>query len=146
VKSLGFALKSIFPIRRIGMNVAKEIGSLSVGGFKAAIEGMKGGEMTPERADYIMKNIGKQGTGAVLLALGAVYANTIGGIPMAGDKKRNAASEARGGNVDGATIPSEVFHGGPASLLQLGAGIVHVFQREKGKQGATDAALAAIAG
>ena len=71
--------------------MAKEIGSLSVGGIKAAVEASKGGEMTPERADYIMKNIGKQGTGAVLLALSVAYNNLIGGVPMSGDKKRNAA-------------------------------------------------------
>ncbi len=145
-KALGFVLKSIFPIRRIGMNVAKEVGSLSVGGFKAAIEGMKGGEMTPERADYIMKNIGKQGTGAVLLALGIVYNKLIGGVPMSGDKKRHAAVKPGEAIVGNQTIPSEVFHGAPAAMLQLGAGIAHVFEREKGKQGGVDAALSAIAG
>lgn len=145
-KTLGFVLKSIFPIRRIGMNVAKEVGSLSVGGFKAAIEASKGGEMTADRADYIMKNIGKQGTGMVLLALGVVYSGVFGGVAMAGDKKRHAAVKPGEATIEGQTIPSEVFHGAPAAMLQLGAGIAHVFEREKGKQAGIDAALAAIAG
>jgi hypothetical protein len=145
-KTLGFVLKSIFPIRRIGMNIAKEVTSLSVGGLKALAESAKGGEMTPERADYIMKNIGKQGTGAALLAVGIVYNKLFGGVPQPGDKKRHAAIKPEEGKIGDTDIPSQIFHGAPASMLQLGAGIAHVFQREVGKEGATEAALEAIAG
>jgi hypothetical protein len=125
------------PVARIGANVVKQGSSIFPGGglIKAGIERLQGGEMTPERADYIMKNIGAQGTGFVLMGLGMVYSELFGGVPGAEAKKKVAPGETtplQPGKADlgGMPVGGEAFHGGPFAMTQIGAGIVHVYEQE----------------
>lgn len=147
---VGFAAKTILPVARVGANVFKQGTSLMAGGVKAAIEAAAKKEMTPERADYILKNIGQQGAGlGLFMALGAVYYNMFGGIPGAGKKvqKDSEGNPIKPDEADIAGIPVGAwgFHGAPFAMLQMGAGIRRLFEQEQGKgKGATDAALTAI--
>lgn len=147
---VGFAAKTILPVARVGPNVFKQGTSLMAGGVKAAIEASAKKEMTPERADYILKNIGQQGAGlGLFMALGAVYYNMFGGIPGAGKKVQKDAegNPIKPDEADIAGIPVGAwgFHGAPFAMLQMGAGIRRLFEQEQGKgKDVTDAALTAI--
>lgn len=144
----GYVLKSIFPILRVGPNVFKQGTSLFGGGVKAGIEWAGKGDMTPERADYILKNLGQQGVGLALIGVGMALSGSLGGVPRPGDKKREEAGAMKAGEADVAGLPvgHYAFHGAPASMLQIGAGLVHVYEEERGlnHEDAVDAALNSI--
>lgn len=133
-QALGFALKTIFPIRKIPMNIVKGVTSYTFGGVKALTR-MRG-DFTEENAEYIMKNIAQQGVGLTLLAIGYVGGTGMfGGIPQAGDKKRNPdvkPDEAKLGSLD---IGKGAFHGDAAQMLQLGAGLRRLYEKDYGESG-----------
>lgn len=150
----GFVMKSLLPVARVGANVFKQGTSLMFGSVKAAGSAAKAKilheEFTPERADYILKNIGQQGVGAIAIATGIILADYLGGIPGAG-KKGVVQKDAEGNpikpdeaDIAGVPVGAWGFHGAPFAMLQMGAGIKHVFEQEVGRKGATDAALTAI--
>lgn len=139
----GWALRQILPVTRVGPNVVKQATSLAIGGIKAGIEKYAKGEMTPERRDYIVKNIAQQGVGLGLLAIGMVYHEMFGGVPGAG-RKGNVQKDADGNpikpdeaDIAGIPVGAWGFHGAPASMLQIGAGIVQVFKEEMQKDDAS---------
>jgi len=142
---LGFLIKTIVPVRKVGVNVVKQGTSLMAGGVKALVAGFKKGEMTPERADYIMKNIGQQGAGAALLTAGILFYNKFGGVPGVFSKKDQPAQKDATGNVikpgEAEGFGSEAFHGAPAAIIQIGASMAQVFQKEHGKEKGADLAL-----
>lgn len=128
-----FLFRTVLPVVRVGPNVFKQGTSIMFGSIKAALEAAGKGEMTPERADYIMKNIGAQGTGAVLIALGIVYRNqlNLGGIPGAAPKKPAPSEPQPGeGTIGGLQVGGEAFHGAPFAMLQMGAGLARVYEQE----------------
>lgn len=150
---LGFVAKTLFPIRKIGVNVAIQGSSLMGGGIKALSAAMKGTEGLSKadiatRADYIMKNIGQQGAGAALLTAGILYYDKFGGVPGVFSKKDQPVQKDADGNPikpdESAYSGAEAFHGAPFSMLQIGASMAQVFKKEQGKSGidqALDVAL-----
>jgi hypothetical protein len=151
--TLSFVLRSILPVARVGPNVFKQGTSLLFGGLKALHEAKfgkdahGGREMTPERADYIMKNIGAQGTGIAMAMIGAIFHDQLGGIE--GTEKKGEEGEVKPGeaHVGGLDVGKLAFHGAPTAMLQMGASLVKVFQEEqKGKSSsnAIDATLNAL--
>jgi len=147
-KALAFAFKSIFPIRKIPLNIAKEATSYTVGLPKALLEMRK--EITPERADYIMKNINKQGVGIGLAAIGYLLGpGVLGGLTK--DKKPEKDAEgkdirANTGRFGGFDLGTEAFHGAPTQIVQAGAGFRRVFESYYGKEkDSIDAGLHALA-
>lgn len=141
----GFLIKTLFPIRKVGVNIAIRQSQHLVGGAKALVAAFKKGEMTPERADYIMENVGRQGVGAALLTAGILYYNKFGGVPGVFSKKDQPQQKDAEGNpikpneADG--FGTEAFHGAEFALLQIGASMMQVFQKEHGKEQGTDLAL-----
>lgn len=131
-----FIFKSILPIVRVGPNIFKQGTSMMFGGVKAALEAAGKGDMTPERSDYIMKNIGAQGTGALLMALGATFSGSFGGIEGASAKKRKDQEKEPikpgEGEVGGIPVGSWGFHGAPMAMLNMGAGLVKVYEEDRG--------------
>ena len=172
----GYALKNIMPVARVGSNVFKQGTSLIAGGAKAAIMNAMvkarvskaveaAGEnadiqkiyrehMTPERADYITKNIGQNMAGLGLFAaLGMVFNQYLGGVPGAIKVPKSAYTDENSGilkpdeaKIANVPVGAWGFHGAPAAMMQIGAGIVKVFEKEMGKPNsdATDAALTAL--
>ena len=143
-----FLFKTILPVVRVGPNVFKQGTSLIYGGVKAGLEAASKGEMTPERADYIMKNIGAQGSGVLLAALGVVFSKNFGGIPGAEAKKKGVQPDIKPdeAQISGLPVGAAGFHGAPFSMLQMGAGLAHVYQQEMKlpHEEAKDAALYAL--
>lgn len=145
---LGFVTKTIFPIRKIGINVAIQGSSLLGGGVKALAAAMKGtkglskADMA-ERADYIMKNIGQQGAGAALLTAGILYYDKFGGVPGVFTKKQQPVQKDAQGNPipagESSFSGSEAFHGAPFAMMQIGASMAQVFKKEQGADGVTRA-------
>jgi hypothetical protein len=136
--TVGFALKSLVPVVRVGPNIIKQGTSLLGGGVKAlAARGSVAAgkqEMTPEIRDYIIKNMAQQGVGIGLLMLGGVLKNYLGGVQGVTDNERKRQKgqsikpdEASAGNAE---IGKWAFHGAPASMLQIGADAAKVFERD----------------
>lgn len=146
---LGFLLETAFPIRKVPINVAIQASSLLAGAPKAFVAALRRGEMTPERADYIMRNIGQQGVGAALLAIGMIYYDKFGGVPgVFGKKDQPKRLDSEGQQIEpGAAegLDAAAFHGAPMAMMQVGASMASIFQQDFGhKQGldfATDVAL-----
>lgn len=145
INSLGFLFKRAFPVRKVGVNIAIRQTEHLAGGAKALVESMRDGAMTPERADYIMKNIGRQGVGAALVTAGILYYQQIGGVPGVFSKKDAPQLKDAQGNAikpgESEGFSSETFHGAELSLLQIGASMAQVLQKEHGKEQGLDLAL-----
>lgn len=142
---LGFAIKTMLPIRKVGVNVAKQGTSLMAGGVKALVSAMKKGEMTEERANYIMKNIGQQGAGAVLMTAGILYLNKFGGVPGVFSKKEQPVKTDAEGNPikagEAEGLGTEAFHGAPFAMMQIGASMAQLYNKEYGRKNGIDFAL-----
>jgi hypothetical protein len=148
---IGAIFKRLLPVTRVGPNVFKQGVEMVplVGTLKAAFKGMEGGEMTPERADYIARNIGAQGSGALLMmALGMVFHKYFGGVPGAAIKKDpNAEIQEGQAKFGGLDVGGEAFHGSPFAMPEIGAGIVKVYEEDRKlfpQDTAVDAALYSI--
>lgn len=139
---LGFLLETAFPIRKVPINVAIQASSLLAGAPKAIAAALRKGEMTPERADYIMRNIGQQGVGAALLAIGMIYYDKFGGVPgVWGKKDRPKRLDADGNPIEpGAAegLDAAAFHGAPMAMMQVGASMASIFQRDFGRKHGID--------
>lgn len=138
-KALALAFKTIFPIRKIPLNIAKEITSYTAGGIKALVA--LRGDMTEARAEYIMKNIGQQGVGALLIALGVVLKNQLGGVPGTTDK--SAKVKPLESDLGGINLGTGTFHGPAAQMLQIGASLARLYDKYQ-PEGGIDAALHAL--
>ena len=123
LKALSLAFQTAFPIRKIPMNIAKEVTSYTGGGIKALAAATK--ELTPERADYIAKNIKKQGAGAMIMAMGY----------LAGKPAVDWAEEEMSG----------AFHSAAGALFKMGADYRKAYESYYGKSHeAVDAGLHAF--
>lgn len=147
MNALGFLFKRAFPVRKVGVNIAIRQTENLAGGAKALVESMRKGKMTHERADYIMKNIGRQGVGAAMLTAGILYYQHLGGVPGVFKKKEQPEiKDAQGnpvkpGEGEGVPFGTAPFHGAEFALMQIGASMAQVFQKEHGKEKGFDMAL-----
>lgn len=148
MNALGFVFKRFFPVRNVPINAVVRATDYAFGGAKALIEAMGKDKMTRERADYIMKNIGRQGTGAALITMGVLYYTKFGSVPGTFSKRDQPQYKDASGNVippgSAAGVGSEAFHSPEAALAEVGATMAQVFHKEYGKQRGTDLALDVI--
>jgi hypothetical protein len=148
VNALGFAFKRLFPVRNVPINAVVRASDYVFGGAKALVEAMGKGEMTRDRADYIMKNIGRQGTVAALMTIGVLYYTKFGSVPGTFNKREQPKYTDADGKViapgSAAGVGSEAFHSPEAALAEVGATMAQVFHKEYGKEQGTDLALDVI--
>lgn len=133
-----FLFNMIEPVRKIGMNIAdRQLHNLG-GSAYALREAMGKDKMTPERADYIMENIGRQGVGAAMLAIGALYYTKFGGVPGVFSKKDSPRKKDEEGNLlkpgESEWVGTEAFHSAEFGLLQIGASMADVYHKEYGRK------------
>jgi hypothetical protein len=138
------AMEYVLPIVKIPTNFVAEAGSYAGGGAKAlgqviANKGMKG--LTPEQADYIMRNLKKQAVGAALLAMGYFSAHQIGGYYQPGEQRGKDDPEAGGMKVWGVNVPKYLVHNPALEMLQIGATIRHIADSKKKGEGTIGAGV-----
>ena len=140
-KAVALLFRTLFPIRKIPLNIVKEISSYTLGGVKAAaaVRAAKKAGMTEERAEYIFKNIGKQGIGFVLIATGIALSASLGGT--AGTQGKDDEIEGDHANIAGFDPGSGVFHSPAAQMLQIGAALARLYSKKYGSKDGINAAL-----
>lgn len=134
------------PIKKVPANIVKETSSYAMGGIKAATAARKGlKDMTPEQADYIMKNLKKQGVGMGLMFIGYMAGQKIlGGIENEFDSEKKRIGEyykrLRGHEpiaghirIGGTDLNANFSHASPMTVMQAGA--QYRAMREKEKNG-----------
>jgi hypothetical protein len=143
--ALAGIFKAVEPVRKIGVNIADRQVSNLAGAGRALVDVMQKGDMTPERADRIMFNIGRQGVGATMLAVGVLYYAKMGGVPGVFTKKEQPQLKDEKGNPikpgESEFLPKEAFHGDVFALVQIGASMMQVYEKEHGKEKGVQLAL-----
>lgn len=129
-------LRIFIPITKIPTNYVAEGTSYAAGVFKGAAVLFKGIEkLTPDEADYVLRNFKKQGIGAAFFALGWVLKNSIGGYYNANDgqEKKRKKSEPGADEVmiDDTTMPHWLFHAPLMETLQMGATSARISENYK---------------
>lgn len=147
-KVAGKALEYVLPIVKIPTNFVAEAGSYAGGGAKAlgqliASKGLK--NLSPDEADYIMRNLKKQTIGAALLAMGYYGAHQVGGYYQPGDKQDKNAPEPGGMKLFGVNIPKYLVHNPALEMLQMGATVRHIVESKKKGEGTVGAGTYAAA-
>lgn len=150
----GTALKSTVPVLKVPMNIVGEAmrgifgtitGSAAVG--DAFAKGIS--NLSPDRADLIMKRLTDGTVGGVFLALGAVGVVKMGGLYVPGDRKKELKGLGAGeAEIDGITIPKEALHDPRLLLMQAGATAADqankIAKRGHGPQGIVEGSAAAL--
>jgi len=136
-KAVATLLKILFPIVKVPVNFVRETTSYSIGGFKAlpllAKATIRGADrLTPEQADYIMRNLKKQTVGGALMALGYLMPGAVGGY-YTGPRKED---DLKSGDVSlfGFHLPHWALHMPAIEVLQMGA----TLRRVHDSMGSTD--------
>lgn len=140
-------LKVLFPIVKVPTNYAREVSSYGVGGIKATVSILKSlinkefQNMSPEQADYIMKNLTKQTIGAIVLAIGYNNPDMIGGYYQERNRRGQTDVEAGGIrlhiNGEDYEIPHWMLHTPLFEMLQVGATMKRV-KMQLAEKGNTD--------
>lgn len=133
--------KILFPITKIPSNYLGEVASIipGIGLAKAGLALTKGIEaLTPQEADYVMRQFKKQGLGIGLLALGYMGAHSLGGFWRRDkDKKMNSVHP---GDIEvfGEKIPHTFLHSPMIEIMQAGATYRQIADEyaKHGKEGA----------
>lgn len=115
----------LFPIVKIPTNFFVEASSYGLGGAKALgqIIAAKGVEnLTPDQADYVMRNLKKQAIGSVGLYIGFMNPDAFGGY-YDSHKRKEGEPEFGGARIWGYDIPRYLLHNPLLEMLQLGATI-----------------------
>lgn len=141
-KIAAFLAKEEYPVRGIPVNIAKELlTSYPFGAFKAMAKAMRFDtlkeEGKPAAADYIMKNLRKQGIGIATLALGGYLQSQLGGVPHAEKKDKSAPVKPGEAMVAGQNVGTQIMHGPVPELMEMGASLARVYRREYGSRGFT---------
>jgi hypothetical protein len=140
-KAVSKGMQFMLPIVKVPTNYVFESTSYAAGGGKALASIVwNKGVRSPEQADYVMRALKKQGVGAALLAVGYLNADSIGGYYQPGDNKDEKKPKAGTVRVFGYDMPRFLMHTPALEMLQIGATIRRVADREREKQG--DAPLA----
>ena len=121
--TLATIVQALLPIVKVPTNFVAETSSYFVGGAKAAVAARHGmRDMTPERADYIMRALKKQGLGAAVFLLGAAFSSAVGGYYEQGEKKRGLKDvKAKGLRIYDWDVPKLLLHTPLLEMLQMGA-------------------------
>jgi hypothetical protein len=107
--------KIILPIVKVPTNFVGEVTSYS-GGYlkviplvtKAIFKGID--SLSPEQADYVMRNIKKGSLGAAFIAIGYFNASSIGGYYQRGEKREEDDVKAANLRVLGVDMPKWMIH------------------------------------
>ena len=157
----------LLPIVRIPTNFVAEAGSYALGLGKAATqtalsyrqeskrvaqqkalgqvilhEGLK--NMTPDQADYVMRNLKKQAIGGALMMMGWNMADSIGGYYQRGDNKKTLPQKEGEITIGGVTIPKFLTHNPAMEMLHIGATMRRVYEEESRRKGETNPTTAAL--
>jgi hypothetical protein len=143
-KAFAKVFNLLVPIKKVPANIVKETSSYAIGGLKAATALRHGIEhLTPAEADYIMKNIKKQGVGAGLMAIGYILGPTVlGGLEDAFEDKKKSIGEYYKNLKTGKPLASHIrigetdlnpnfSHASPSVVLQAGAQFRKMLESEK---------------
>lgn len=137
-KAFGTAASKVIdwaiPIVKIPTNLAAEAGSYSLGIVKAIgqiifAKGIK--NLTPDQADYVLRNLKKQAVGAALIAIGYYNADQIGGYYQPGDSKDKNKPKAGTVRLWGHEVPTWLLHNPALEMLQVGATLRRVMNKQK---------------
>lgn len=132
-----FLVRFMLPINLVPLNIARRIESYTFGtvaGAYRAVEAYRNGieNLTPEQANYIMKQLKNGSVGLAYYTLGMFASKSVlGGLWQKDDgtaKKslpdRAAFNEMR---INGVSIDKRLQHGMPLFLMQLGATTARVY-------------------
>jgi len=155
-------LKTLFPIVKVPLNIAKESFVTAFGTPSAAIRlahaYRKGiDKLSPEEADLIMRHFkkGSIGTGAMLLGFFAEDMKEfldVGGFYEDREKRKVGEVKAHGFRVFGQDVPSWMAHAPVFEVMQMGATIRRTLDKEgedgkrKGVQALPAGVLASMVG
>ena len=133
--------KIILPIVKVPTNFVGEVTSYS-GGYlkviplvtKAIFKGID--SLSPEQADYVMRNIKKGSLGAAFIAIGYFNASSIGGYYQRGEKREEDDVKAANLRVLGVDMPKWMIHTPLLEALQVGSTLRRVQDsyENKGKE------------
>lgn len=137
-------LKVLLPIVKVPTNYVAETTSYAAGGLKALValrNGIK--DLTPDQADYVMRNLKKQGLGVAILALGYYNAKNIGGYYQDHEKRDKKDVKAGGLKLFREDVPRWMLHTPLLEMLQIGATLRRVEDayHKKGKEGGVAAGI-----
>jgi hypothetical protein len=134
----------LVPIKKVPANIVKETSSYAGGAIKAAVAARNGlKDMTPEQADYIMKNLKKQGVGAAIMAAGYLAGPSIlGGLEDAFEDSKKSIGDYYDRMRGKKPLPSHVkigdtdlnanfSHATPMVIAQAGAQFRAMREKEK---------------
>lgn len=129
-------LEYLLPIVKVPTNVVAEAGSYALGFAKAVVQLAAAGgkeKLSPEQADYIMRNLKKQTLGAALMAVGYAVPSAIGGYYRGGTQYKDADEPAEGSlKLFGFEVPKTFLHTPAFEMLQIGATIRKMMDAGKG--------------
>jgi hypothetical protein len=122
------------PIMKIPVNMASEIASYFAGSLKAGVKYahvMKeaGATLSPEAADYIMRNLKKQTVGLGLMAIGWNAYEHFGGLYQEG-KKPPAGMDWQDTEINGHTVSHHWTHSPFWGMMQAAATAHHVIDAD----------------
>lgn len=137
--------KFVFPIVKVPTNFVSETFSYLGGGTKAApliYKAFKGGieNLQPEQANTIMRLLKKQAFGLGLLAIGYYNAQNFGGYYQEGEKRKKGELKAGRISLMGTELPVWASHIPAFEVMQFGATLRHIIDKEK-KKGEEDPSL-----
>ena len=119
------------PIVKIPTNFVGEVFSYAAGGLKAGAKLASAGgreKLTDDDADYIMRNLKKQGIGMLFLAAVIAMAESgiieLGGYYERGEKRELGEAKAGGMKIHGKEVPKWALHTPLFELAQMAATII----------------------
>lgn len=123
------------PIIKIPTNLVDEVGSYAAGGIRAVLEAINHapGKMTPEAADYIMRNLKKGLVGKALAVIAWLGYEAFGGEYDPNRHRHAGEPEYETIRVDGHTIPKALLHSPAWTYMQGVALARRVFESEMDK-------------
>jgi hypothetical protein len=126
------------PIMKIPANLAAEIASYAAGGAKALskyrVATREGASLTPEVADYIVKNLKKQAVGAALGAVGWYGYQSFGGLYRPGKKPANAKLGFQDAEIPGlGEVSHHWTHSGFFGVMQAFATAHYAYDEDRAR-------------
>lgn len=135
-KVFATTMKILFPVVRVPTNYLMETVSYSPAGFgKSGYRLFKKGikDLSPEDADYVMRNLKKGLVGTAAMGIGAGLSQQFGGFFTQGNYSTPEGMKAGEIKVLGVNIPRLFLHHPLIEAMQFGATFAHLHQdREEG--------------
>jgi hypothetical protein len=137
-KAVTNAARFLLPIVKVPTNIVAETITLNplYTATKLAMALKKGiGNLNPDEADILMRELKKGAIGSFLLAYGYFHPNEFGGYYQKGDKRKTSDVKAGHVRLAGIDLPVWATHAPAWEALQIGATIRRVKeQKVKGKE------------